>query len=158
MRNISFLLLLLTMLTQSFNLHPLRRSFCKNLRHLSSTTNNEPPKTKGPGPTLLKPTPSNLSACLAHLTTGNLLALPTETVYGLASTLSPPSSSKIFKLKNRPHTSPLIVHVYDYETSLPYVDASESVLKIYKILTDEFWPGPLTIILPSSERGTSRVT
>lgn len=83
---------------------------------------------------------------LAH---GEVVAFPTETVYGLgADAFNADAVAKIFELKKRPHFDPLIVHVADRNAiSLltPHIPAKA------KILMDRFWPGPLTLILPKSE-------
>lgn len=78
---------------------------------------------------------------------GDVVAIPTETVYGLAARLSDVQAvQKIFALKNRPQDNPLIVHLADVS------DLSELVQKIpdsfQKIL--QFWPGPLTVVLPAN--------
>lgn len=75
---------------------------------------------------------------------GELVAFPTETVYGLgADALNPEAIKKIFKAKRRPSDNPLIVHIADIEQlhELAYMK------KKAKLLIDRFWPGPLTIIL-----------
>jgi len=75
---------------------------------------------------------------------GNLVAIPTETVYGLAANaLNENAVLKIFETKQRPHFDPLIVHaskkhINDYRFDIP---------KKAQILTDKFWPGPLTILI-----------
>ena len=80
---------------------------------------------------------------------GGLVAIPTETVYGLgANALDPEACAKIFEAKKRPFFDPLIVHIAEYQkldelvTSVP--DAA------YKLI-DRFWPGPLTLVLPRKE-------
>lgn len=77
---------------------------------------------------------------------GELVAFPTETVYGLgADALNPYAVAKIFAAKERPTFDPLIVHIADlnYISELAYTD-SEFVNK----LAEAFWPGPLTMVLP----------
>lgn len=74
-----------------------------------------------------------------------VVALATETVYGLAaSAFSPKAINQIYTLKNRPQQNPLIVHVYDVQECLKYALPPESFAQ----LTEVFWPGPLTCILP----------
>jgi L-threonylcarbamoyladenylate synthase len=79
---------------------------------------------------------------------GRLVAFPTETVYGLgADSLNPVACAKIFQVKNRPLDDPLIVHIADKQ------DVFKVAKEIYKItldLIDEFWPGPLTLVLKKS--------
>ena len=80
---------------------------------------------------------------------GGLVAMPTETVYGLAANaLDGKAVAKIFKAKGRPMDNPLIVHISDI--SQIYSLVSEFPEKA-KILADKFWAGPLTIILPKSK-------
>lgn len=79
------------------------------------------------------------------LTRGDLVAIPTETVYGLAANaLNPDAVAKIFSVKNRPEFDPLIVHVPDLETADLYVDFIP--LKARKLASLN-WPGPLTMVL-----------
>ncbi len=76
---------------------------------------------------------------------GELVAIPTETVYGLAgNALDSSSIAKIFSTKNRPEFDPLIVHVADIEHAQNYV---EEIPAKAKLLADHFWPGPLTLLL-----------
>lgn len=80
---------------------------------------------------------------------GGLVAFPTETVYGLGGdALNPMSSKKIYAAKGRPSDNPLIVHIADIN-DLEYI--VEEVTENAKKLADEFWPGPLTMILPKSD-------
>lgn len=80
---------------------------------------------------------------------GELVAIPTETVYGLAANaLDPIAVPKIFAVKGRPQDNPLIVHISSIEMWKTLVSKlPEDALTLAK----EFWPGPLTIILPKSE-------
>ena len=79
---------------------------------------------------------------------GNLVAFPTETVYGLgANGLDNKAVKKIFEAKGRPQDNPLILHISHIEEVKPLVDfISQDVEK----LMEAFWPGPLTIILKRS--------
>ncbi|MBR5234337.1 MAG: threonylcarbamoyl-AMP synthase [Clostridia bacterium] len=80
------------------------------------------------------------------LRNGGIVAIPTETVYGLAAdAFSGEAVKKIFEAKGRPQDNPLIVHISDF--SQIYSIARE-VPESAKKLADKFWPGPLTIILP----------
>jgi L-threonylcarbamoyladenylate synthase len=76
---------------------------------------------------------------------GELVAIPTETVYGLAANaLDTGAVAKIFFVKNRPHFDPLIVHVPHAGAALKYTtDINDNA----KQLANEFWPGPLTLLL-----------
>ena len=79
---------------------------------------------------------------------GEVIAFPTETVYGLGgNALDPSSVSKIYKIKGRPSDNPLIVHIADMKTFSSLVseippDASRIISK--------FWPGPITLVLKKS--------
>lgn len=80
---------------------------------------------------------------------GSLVAIPTETVYGLAANaLNETAILEIFKAKNRPHFDPLIVHVAG-------IAQAETLTTIFpdkaKALVQKFWPGPLTLLLPKKE-------
>lgn len=79
---------------------------------------------------------------------GELVAFPTETVYGLgADALNPQAVKKIFLAKGRPADNPLIVHIADKADleTVAFVDSWQK--ELVDKLTDKFWPGPLTIIL-----------
>jgi len=83
------------------------------------------------------------------LTEGKLVAIPTETVYGLAANaLSEKAVLEIFKAKNRPHFDPLIVHV---ATLAQAETLAASFPNKAKALAQKFWPGPLTVLLPKKE-------
>ncbi|WP_349410873.1 L-threonylcarbamoyladenylate synthase [Pseudalkalibacillus sp. SCS-8] len=87
---------------------------------------------------------------------GEVIAFPTETVYGLgANACSNSAIEKIFKAKGRPSDNPLIVHIAN-EKQLEQAAASWS--ETAKRLMDAFWPGPLTIILPKKESIADRTT
>ena len=82
------------------------------------------------------------------LKNGGLVAFPTETVYGLGgNALDPQASMKIYAAKGRPSDNPLIVHIAELDKM------EEIVTKIpekARILTEKYWPGPLTMILPKA--------
>lgn len=80
---------------------------------------------------------------------GGLVAIPTETVYGLAgNALRGDIAEKIFKAKGRPSDNPLIVHISSFSQWEPLVrELPEKAVR----LAEAFWPGPLTIILPKSD-------
>ena len=87
---------------------------------------------------------------------GELVAIPTETVYGLAgNALDASSVAKIFSVKNRPEFDPLIVHVADIEQAQNYVT---EIPEKAKILAKHFWPGPLTILLKKKNNIPDLVT
>ena len=80
------------------------------------------------------------------LEAGNVVGIPTETVYGLAgNALNPDAVLTIFRVKNRPSFDPLIVHT----DSLTKLDQFvTSIPEPARLLADAFWPGPLTLLLP----------
>src|SRR5207253_8629940 len=85
----------------------------------------------------------------ALLEAGQVVALPTETVYGLAAdALNPEAVARIFEAKERPRFDPLIVHLPE-QKALDQV--SEPETNIVPQLTQTFWPGPLTIVLRKRE-------
>lgn len=87
---------------------------------------------------------------------GGLAAIPTETVYGLAANaLDDDAVRGIFRAKGRPADNPLIVHISDYSQWAPLV---REIPAQAKQLADAFWPGPLTVILPKSDRVSSVVS
>ncbi len=89
---------------------------------------------------------STLEQCGALLRNGELVCFPTETVYGLgANALDPEAVAKIFQTKNRPADNPLIAHISDFEM---IGQVASSVPDEVKELTERFWPGPLTVVLP----------
>ena len=80
------------------------------------------------------------------LLAGELVAIPTETVYGLAgNALNLSSVTKIFEVKGRPQFDPLIVHIPDFASSDLY---AKNIPEEAKLLAKHFWPGPLTLLLP----------
>ncbi len=89
---------------------------------------------------------NNLQIALSQLRLGNVVAIPTETVYGLAANAENESAiRKIFAMKNRPLNHPLIMHVLNTWDLSQWV----SFIPDYaKQLIDLFWPGPLTLVLP----------
>lgn len=80
---------------------------------------------------------------------GYVVAVPTETVYGLAASLNYQKSiEKIYELKGRPSNNPLIIHLSD----LSILDSYEITKPpFFEQLTEAFWPGPLTLVLPINE-------
>ncbi|MEZ5893282.1 MAG: L-threonylcarbamoyladenylate synthase [Parvularculaceae bacterium] len=76
---------------------------------------------------------------------GRLVAMPTETVYGLAADATNDNAvARIFAAKGRPQFNPLIIHVAGAEMAKRYVEVSPLAERLMK----EFWPGPLTLVLP----------
>jgi L-threonylcarbamoyladenylate synthase len=99
-----------------------------------------------------------INKAVEFLKQGEAIGIPTETVYGLAANaLDEKAVSKIFAAKNRPQDNPLIVHVSSInmlKTILP----NNTVPEIYLPIIRQFWPGPLTIILPTTSLIPTSVT
>lgn len=90
------------------------------------------------------------------ITEGGIVAMPTETVYGLAASIFKPDAIKqIFTVKGRPQDNPLIVHIADKKS---VYELAKEVPETAKKLMDSFWPGPLTVILKKSEKVSDIVT
>jgi L-threonylcarbamoyladenylate synthase len=87
---------------------------------------------------------------------GGVIAFPTETVYGLgADATNAGAVARVFQIKGRPSTNPLIVHVADERIARRYV--REFPIAATKLIA-RFWPGPLTLVLPKSPVIVSSVT
>jgi L-threonylcarbamoyladenylate synthase len=87
-------------------------------------------------------------AC-ALLRAGETVALPTETVYGLAAdALNPSAVAKVFAAKERPAFDPLIVHIASRGDLKSVAIVPDEIAETVAKLTSAFWPGPLTLILP----------
>ncbi len=90
------------------------------------------------------------------LMAGKLVAIPTETVYGLAAdAFSPVAVASIFEAKNRPHFDPLIVHLFD-KSQLSEI--CKDIPEIFEKLYQAFSPGPITYILPRTDKVPDLVT
>ena len=99
---------------------------------------------------LKKPDAESISLAAKLLREGNIVAIPTETVYGIAGDATNGEAiKKIFEAKGRPQDNPLIVHISDMDMLYEVVaSVNDDALK----LADAFWPGPLTIILPKGDK------
>jgi L-threonylcarbamoyladenylate synthase len=102
------------------------------------------------------PDPSVIRDAAMRLRRGDLVAFPTETVYGLGGHgLDPAAVAKIYLAKGRPARNPLILHIASMQ------DAGELVREFSDVaqrLASAFWPGPLTLVLPRSQRVPDCVT
>jgi L-threonylcarbamoyladenylate synthase len=95
--------------------------------------------------------PSTLQLATSFLRKGGLVAMPTETVYGLACDASNPDAvARLYAAKGRPSFNPLIAHV----ASLEMAQAEAVFSKAALALARNFWPGPLTLVLPIASTGT----
>lgn len=87
----------------------------------------------------------DIQKAIALLQKGEVIGMPTETVYGLAGNATDGMAvARIFGVKNRPAFDPLIVHVPDLETARQYVEKMPGKAEA---LANRFWPGPLTMVL-----------
>ena len=93
---------------------------------------------------------ASMQEAAAFIRAGELVAFPTETVYGLgADALRPEASAKIYEAKGRPSDNPLIVHIADFGQ---LAQIAGELPQQARILADAFWPGPLTMIVWKNER------
>jgi len=99
---------------------------------------------------------TDLARAIALLKEGAAVAIPTETVYGLAAdAMNPAAVRRVFALKGRPATHPVIVHIADATA----IDAwAQRVPDAARVLAAAFWPGPLTLILPRRPEVPDSVT
>ena len=94
-------------------------------------------------------TKNNLKIAIQRLLKGDLVIIPTETVYGIgADATNNEAVKKIFYIKNRPFNNPIICHFENLEKVNEYVELNELALKMAK----KFWPGPLTLILKKRKK------
>ena len=100
--------------------------------------------------------PDDLAQAVALLRQGRLVALPTETVYGLAADAGNDAAvSDIFAAKGRPTSHPLIVHLADAAALDQW---ARTIPDAARLLATRFWPGPLTLLLPKASGVSERVT
>jgi L-threonylcarbamoyladenylate synthase len=93
---------------------------------------------------IFRGTPRNLARLARALARGELVAVPTETVYGLAAdALSPRACQRIFQAKGRPASDPLIVHIHAWRQLELLAEPNDAARR----LAAAFWPGPLTFVL-----------
>jgi L-threonylcarbamoyladenylate synthase len=109
---------------------------------------------------IFPPTDEAIARAAEHLTRGELIGMPTETVYGIAANaMNPGAVAKIFAAKGRPSTNPLIVHLSDASDLGKVISdrIERSILdQIAKL--SPYWPGPLTLVLPRSKEVPDIVT
>ena len=106
---------------------------------------------------ILPPTDAAIAEAAALIRAGELVAFPTETVYGLgADGLNREVVAKIFQAKGRPGDNPLILHISALDQIAPLIACELS--PIAKKMADAFWPGPLTMIFPKSARVPENVS
>ncbi|MBM76060.1 MAG: threonylcarbamoyl-AMP synthase [Proteobacteria bacterium] len=97
----------------------------------------------------------DIKKAISLLNQGNLVAFPTETVYGLGADFSNEEAiKKIYALKRRPHHHPLIIHVANLKQARNLAFFDESAL----LLAQKFWPGPMTLILQKKDTVSTSIT
>lgn len=108
------------------------------------------------GTLLLGDDKASIARAAKIIQNGSLVAFPTETVYGLgAAATDPEAVKKIFIAKGRPSDNPLIVHIADPEQ---LSDVAGQVLPAAVMLAEQFWPGPLSLVLPRAEKIAAEVS
>lgn len=104
---------------------------------------------------ILEPSQENIRLASNALKNGQIVGIPTETVYGLAgNALDPEALAKIFDAKKRPTFDPLIVHIstdFDLGSLVDFSQLSAQAIENLQKLTQAFWPGPLTLVLPKKQ-------
>ena len=96
---------------------------------------------------------SNINKSKKFLANNKVVAIPTETVYGLAgNAYSDVATKRIFKLKNRPYKNPLIVHYF----SIKNLQKDCKTNKTFDVLYNKFCPGPITFVL--EKKNSSRIS
>jgi L-threonylcarbamoyladenylate synthase len=100
--------------------------------------------------------PAAIAAAAQLLREGGVVAIPTETVYGLgAVAMNPAAVRRVFTIKGRPANHPLIVHLHAAD-ALP--GWAREIPDAAWLLAERFWPGPLTLVLPRQPRVPDEVT
>ncbi|TWI85664.1 L-threonylcarbamoyladenylate synthase [Lacibacter cauensis] len=99
---------------------------------------------------------NDITSAAAFLQAGELVAIPTETVYGLAANaLNEDAVLKIYAAKNRPQFNPLIMHVASFEQAKQYI---KDISAEAELLAAAFWPGPLTMLFNKQQNVPDLVT
>ncbi len=105
---------------------------------------------------IVEPTTENIILAATALRAGELVGMPTETVYGIAAIATNAEAvAKVFEVKGRPAENPLIVHVASRDQ---LAEVASSFPKEAQKLADAFWPGPLTLVLPKTSAVPDSVT
>lgn len=99
--------------------------------------------------------PEILEQACRLLSSGDVVAIPTETVYGLAADATNDQAvAKIYAVKQRPEFNPLIIHCHSASQASQYVEFTEMATR----LSNQFWPGPLTLVLRRRKDSASPVS
>ncbi len=105
---------------------------------------------------VLKPTEDTIEKAVRIIKSGGVVAIPTETVYGLgADAFNEDAVTRVFEAKGRPKDNPMIVHVSSLDEIPPLVkDFPEKA----RLLAEKYWPGPLTVIMEKSDKVPMRTS
>ena len=102
---------------------------------------------------------ASVEEAASALVAGQLVAFPTETVYGLgAHAFDTAAVCRIFEVKGRPRTDPIICHVPTLEAAERLVRLQPDGLALLRLLSAQFWPGPLTIVAPACAELPEEIT
>ena len=105
---------------------------------------------------IVQPDAAGIAEAVDALRRGELIGLPTETVYGLAADATNDTAvRRIFSVKGRPETHPLIVHVAE---AIELANLTDELTPLTRALTATFWPGPLTVIVRANQKVSRAVT
>ena len=100
--------------------------------------------------TVVLPSKPSIETATKILRAGGIVAFPTETVYGLGcDTFNPEAIELIYKTKGRPIRNPMIAHILELSWTERLTDSWN---KTCNKLAEQFWPGPLTIVLPKKKK------
>lgn len=104
-------------------------------------------------------TDDNLMLLGKKIFNGEIVIFPTETVFGMGTNgLSETAVDNIFKLKNRPKNNPLILHCLGYNDAKLLVDLNKDDDYKFRLLSEKYWPGPLTVVLKAKKIIPKNVT
>lgn len=92
----------------------------------------------------------SLSQLITKAITGEVISFPTDTVPGLA--VKPEFAHKIFTIKQRPATKPLILMAASITELLPYVSGTQQETDLWQHIAKKYWPGAITLVLPASSQ------
>jgi L-threonylcarbamoyladenylate synthase len=105
-----------------------------------------------------QPSSESINEAVNLLRSGDLVGLPTETVYGLAAdATSDLAVQKIYTAKGRPSTNPLIIHIHSKESAELFANLSDPLVKNRFDRISTLWPGPISIIVPSAGQAISSI-
>lgn len=110
-------------------------------------------------PEIAEATPENIARAADLLRVGKLVAFPTETVYGLGASIDHPGAiRRIYEVKGRPATNPLIVHVDGLEQifAITEIDSEDVSFRLAEL--GALWPGPLTVVLKRKAKAPAEVS